>query len=133
MKFHKSWRLWFFSLLLLAIGCHQAPEPEVSEEPISHGILPLKVGYYWRYAEYPFNPDSTLGPRSGETGFRITQVTPASQGSDSTLLFHSVSWDPATNVLSPLSTLRTNLADGLYLMGGIAPTDTFVTNLLYRK
>ena len=134
MKRLDALHLFFFSAVLLAFSCNHATEPPVSaEEPASHGILPLKVGYYWHYKEYHFEQDSTVGLPVGETRYRIRRVSFHATGNGYCSSLPLGVLAPLTNTESDLEWLRTNNANGLYLMGGMSLTDTLLTRHLDRK
>jgi hypothetical protein len=136
---------WLFAtLLVLAVlqapSCHDSsnpinpnPEPDPGPNPTSIGILPLKVGYYWKYNQYSLTDSGTIEGPATPTSFKISQfsVDPASVNGDT--LFHWVYVDAHTGQADEIEWFFRNYEDGLYLLGGSSPSDTAYTRVQYLK
>ncbi len=116
-------------------SCHNPtePPPDVPPEFISRGILPLKVGYYWQYDRYALTDSGTTAGKIGSIGFKISgrSVSASPQYGDTVL--HWVPYDPQTGQTGYVEWFYRNYSDGLYIMGGRAPTDSVYTKLQLLK
>lgn len=135
-SFHRIPALLFFiSILTQLPSCHNPTEPpsDVPPEYISRGILPLKVGYYWQYDQYALTDSGTTAGKIGSIGFKISgrSVSASQQYSDT--LWHWVYYDTQTGQTGFVEWFYRNYSDGLYSMGGRAPTDSVYTKLQHLK
>ena len=126
---------YFFSLL---IGCAQPTEPDDPiEEEVSNGILPLKVGYYWKYKNYYLREDSSVAGVGIDEEYIINKSSSILIDNKNYVVFHRI-WgylDPNIEDYRFGSDewLYRNFYDGLYLMGGKLPSDSIFTNLIQYK
>lgn len=132
----------FFFLLLLPvlftqISCSNIVEPIVPKEESSNGILPLQVGYYWKYKNYYLKSDGSISGEGIEEDYRITKYSSIRFGTEEYKVFHRISgyFDPTINQYRYGSDewLLRNFDSGLYLMGGKYRNDSIYTKLIWYK
>ena len=122
-------------LALLCFGLHACKHsdgpfgPNPLSEGVSPGIVPLKVGYYWNYKEYILNQDGTTGAQIDAFNYQITTTSMDPTGLIQEPMFERITFAPSVGMASDFVWLYRNYDDGLYLMGGIMPTDSVFMKL----
>lgn len=134
---HRFLFLLLLPVLFTQMSCSHVVEPIVPKEESSNGILPLKVGYYWKYKNYYLKSDGSISGERIEEGYKITKYSSIKIETEEYKVFHRISgyFDPSINQYRYGSDewLFRNFDNGLYLMGGNYRNDSINTKLLWYK
>jgi hypothetical protein len=134
----------YFGLIVMAMlflnSCNKENlvEPEQPKvEETSNGILPLKVGYYWKYKNYYLKEDGSIANEDLEDEYMITKSSSINVNNESYIVFHRI-----YGYLDPVIAayrygidewLFRNFDNGIYQMGGKYKTDSIYTKLIWYK
>lgn len=139
--------LLFIPLLYNSFACEKSvdPKPVLQDTTkvdsvrgeLSDGLLPLRVGYYWKYRNYYLNEDSSYRFEDIQDEYRITKSSIVTINNKSYTIFHRI-WgylNPETLVYQYASDewFFRNFDDGVHIMGGKYNQDSIYTNINWYR
>ncbi|MFO7446113.1 MAG: hypothetical protein R6W90_07080 [Ignavibacteriaceae bacterium] len=134
-------KLYIYSIVIaiIFISCNDEnnsivpPDPPDEDTAVSYGIVPLKKGFFWKYKEFRLNEEGNIRSELMEHEYRVIKSSVSGIGEMNDTVFHRVYVSTVHNIPSEFEWLFRNYHDGLYLMGGIMPSDTMEIKLLDLK
>ena len=128
------------SFILLHASCNNPEEPppkDSVEVAISNGILPLKVGYYWKYQNYYLKADTSISGEGRTEEYKINKLSTTIYSNENYSVFHRI-WGYFNTsmghyIYAADEWFFRNFNDGLYQMGGKVNDDSIYTKLLWYK
>ena len=120
-------------LLLNITGCKKEPVNDNNvEEP--EFLVPLEVGNYWEYVDYTFSGDEIIEGLTDSIRMEITdEMTMNYEGEVYTAAVRSIFYPVWNDEADPIKWLFWNGENGVYLLGGISPTDMFISKIFRYK
>ncbi len=120
-------------LMVLVFSCNNIePEEIVIHETENNGLVPLKVGNYWKYKVDWLKEDGSFSYAGWPYEAKITGQILSSLAQNDRPRYKRVYVNKFGNV-DPFEWFYRNEEDGLYLMGGKNTNDSAFVKLLYLK
>jgi len=139
-KYITSFIIIIIIILIFSQGsCSNPVEPvnnnDTVKAEVSNGILPLKVGYYWKYKNYNLREDSSIAGEGIDDEYKITKYSKITLGDTNYVVFHSIYGylDSTGYIFDSDEWYLKNFHDGLYLMGGNYEADSIYAKLIWYK